>query len=115
MITDPYFLANLDTYYALCDMEDLNFEQLEYTKQVDLIGTLVIEYYSPGDEIFCEDDPQYQPLYIVVASIRTQKIAEVEMIRKSEDKLTKIVTRIRRGQYFGQKFFLHKQAVRERL
>jgi hypothetical protein len=112
-ITDPFLLANIDLYHALCEMEDVNFVSLEYSKQVELMNSLKIRHYKPGEVIFEEDDPISTALYIVVASDRTAKVAEVEIMRNSEDKLTKVLSRMRRGHFFGQKYFLTKQQVRK--
>jgi hypothetical protein len=109
-ITDPYLLANIDLYHALCDVEDLNFEVLDLEKQTELMKTLRISTQKPGETIFSEDEEDSTSLYFVVASERTAKVAEVELLRKSEDKAN--LTRLRRGHLFGHNFFRTKQAVR---
>jgi hypothetical protein len=110
-ITDPFLLENIDTYMALLDNEDLNFDKMEYAHQVDMIKSLEITNYGRGEVVCHDDDVDAVPFYIIIASEKTAKVAEVEVIRKSEDKSSKVVSRIKRGQVVGQKFFLYKQAV----
>jgi len=51
--------------------------------------------------------------YFVVSSEETAKIAEVEVVIKTSDGVEKALTRLLRGQLFGQKFFLTKITVSE--
>jgi hypothetical protein len=111
-VTDPFLLEHIDTFMALLDNEDLNFDKIEYHRQVEMIKSLDITTYQHGEVVCNDDDVDAVPFFIIIATEKTAKVAEVEVIRKSEDKQSKVVSRIKRGQVVGQKFFLYKQAVR---
>lgn len=110
-ITDPFFVQHIDLYHALLDMEDLMFSTLEYSKQVELIQSVVMLEFSPGQELIEEGHVEDQSFFIVVASEATVKVAEVELITKTEDKDSTSARRLKRGQIFGHKFFISKQSV----
>lgn len=51
-------------------------------------------------------------MFIVVATEDTAHYAEVEVVTQNQLAGTEVfLTRLRRGQYFGQKFFLTRRAV----
>lgn len=62
---------------ALCDNEDLNFEQIEYHRQVEMIKSLEILTFQRGEVICHDEDTDAVPFFIIIASEKTAKIAEV--------------------------------------
>lgn len=106
-----YIKENTDLYLSLLEVKDLQFEGIPTAKQEELMKTLIIEQFNPGDIIFRQNELSFE-MYFVVASEETAKVAEVEVIQ-STDGSDKSLTRLLRGQLFGQKYFLTK-ITRER-
>lgn len=108
----PYIVKHLDLFFALCELEDWDFERFSDELQEEIMRTLIIEVYQPGDRIIVEGDIG-NDMYIIVATEETAHFAEVEVINQNLLAGTEVfLTRLRRGQYFGQKFFLTRRAVR---
>lgn len=105
-----YIKENTDLYLSLLEVKDLQFEGIPTAKQEELMKTLIIEQFNPGDIIFRQNELSFE-MYFVVASEETAKVAEVEVIQ-STDGSDKSLTRLLRGQLFGQKYFLTKITVR---
>jgi hypothetical protein len=106
-----YIVKHLDLYFALCELEDWEFENFADEAQEELMKSLIIETYSPGDRIIVEGDIG-NDMYFVVASEDSAHFAEVEVVNQNQLAGTEVfLTRLRRGQYFGQKFFLTRRAV----
>ncbi len=107
----PYIVANLDLFFALCEVDDWEFEKLTDEQQEEIMKTLVVEKFHAGDKIIVEGDSG-NDLFIVVASEATADFAEVEVVMLNQQLGTEVfLTRLRRGQYFGQKFFITRRAV----
>jgi hypothetical protein len=109
----PYIVAHLDLFYALCEVDDWEFEKLSDEQQEEIMKTLVVETFNAGDKIIVEGDTG-NDLFIVVASEATADFAEVEVVTLNQQLAlgTEVfLTRLRRGQYFGQKFFITRRAV----
>jgi hypothetical protein len=107
---DPFFIDHIDLYEALCEMEDLNFATLPFPKQVELVQSISISIYRPGELIFSENEVDSAYFGIVTADRKTSKVAEVDFL-KNEENAPKFVARLRRGQIFGHKYFLTKEKV----
>lgn len=106
-----YIVANLDLFYALCELEDWEFENLPDIAQEDLMKSLIVEEYRPGESIIVEGDTG-NDLYIIVATEKTAATAEVEVVNQNILAGTEVfLTRLRRGQFFGQKFFVTRRVV----
>lgn len=106
-----YIIDNLDLFYALCELEDWEFEKNPDDLQEELMKTLHVEEYKPGESIIVEGDTG-NDLYIVVASEETAASAEVEVVNQNILAGTEVfLTRLRRGQFFGQKFFVTRRVV----
>jgi hypothetical protein len=106
-----YIVKNLDLYFALCELEDFEFESFADEQQEELMKTLVIESYKPGERIITEGDLG-NDMYFVVATEDSAHFAEVEVINQNLLAGTEVfLTRLKRGQYFGQKYFLTRRAV----
>eukprot|EP01039_Chlorochromonas_danica_P006130 gene6130-6750_t len=104
-----YIVQNLDLFYALCEVEDWEFENLPDGQQEDLMKTLVVEEYQPGECIIVEGDTG-NDLYIIVATEQTAHQAEVEVVNQNILAGTEVfLTRLHRGQFFGQKFFVTRR------
>ena len=107
----PYIVEQKDLFYALCEMEDFEFEKLQDSQQEALMKTLQVEKFSAGEKIIVEGDSG-NDLFIVVATEETADTAEVEVVMQNVQLGTEVfLTRLRRGQYFGQKYFLTRRAV----
>jgi hypothetical protein len=109
--TNTFLISHIDTFYALSEMEDLNFNHLPLHEQSTLIDSIKVSTYKPGDFIFKEDDIDSTQLFIVIATEDTAKYAEVEILKKIDEE-QKLITRLRRGHVFGHKYFLFKELVR---
>jgi DNA polymerase elongation subunit (family B) len=106
-----YIVENVDLYYALCDVEDLKFENLPDEKQEELMKTIEITTYQPGQLIF-EEGALHFDFYIVIATEETFETAEVEIVAGNILAGTEVfLTRLHRGQIFGQKYFISKRKV----
>lgn len=107
----PYIVKNLDLYFALCELEDWEFEKFPDDAQEEIMKTLQVSTYKPGESIIVEGDIG-NDLYFVVATDETAHFAEVEVVNQNLLAGTEVfLTRLRRGQYFGQKFFVTRRAV----
>jgi CRP-like cAMP-binding protein len=90
---------------ALNEVDGLGFAALADELQHQLVESTVVRTYEPGELIMAEDTlPEAMPLFLVVASASTATTAEVDLMRKG-----KVVTRLKRGDLFGQRFFLTRQ------
>ena len=90
---------------ALNEVDGLGFTALADELQHQLVESTVVRTYEPGELIMAEDTlPEAMPLFLVVASASTATTAEVDLMRKG-----KVVTRLKRGDLFGQRFFLTRQ------
>jgi len=86
-------------------VDGLGFAALADELQHQLVESTVVRTYEPGELIMAEDTlPEAMPLFLVVASASTATTAEVDLMRKG-----KVVTRLKRGDLFGQRFFLTRQ------
>lgn len=106
-----YIVENANLFYALCEVDDLGFDEFSEELQESLMKTLEIESYEPGENVFLEKDNSTD-VYFVVATEETEKFAEVEVVAGSILEGNEVfLTRLHRGQYFGQKYFVTKRAV----
>lgn len=107
----PYIVERLDLFFALCELEDWEFEKMPDETQIEIMKTLVIETYKAGDRIIVEGDIG-NDCYFVVSTEETAHLAEVEVVNQNLVAGTEVfLTRLHRGQYFGQKFFLTRRVV----
>ena len=106
-----YIIDNLDLFYALCEVDDWGFVDLTDQQQEDIMKALTIRSYQPGENIIVEGDGG-NDCYIVSATEETAHFAEVEVVTGNILEGTEVfLTRLQRGQYFGQKYFLTRRAV----
>jgi len=106
-----YIVKNLDLFFALCDIEDYEFEHFPDEVQEELMKSLIITTYKPGEKIIIEGDIG-NDMYFIIATDDSAHIAEVEVVNQNILQGTEVfLTRLRRGQYFGQKYFLTRRAV----
>jgi hypothetical protein len=80
-----YINENLDLFYALYEVGDLDFESMPMERQEELMRTLVIEKYEPGKYIVSDFDESGDALF-VVASEATKKVEEVESTKVIDGK-----------------------------
>ena len=107
----PFIVERLDLFYALCELEDWEFEKMSDETQIEIMKTLVMETYHAGERIITEGDIG-NDCYFVVATDETAHLAEVEVVNQNLVAGTEVfLTRLHRGQYFGQKFFLTRRVV----
>lgn len=103
-----YINAHLDEFSALCEVEDLNFATKSIQEQETIIHSMVTVTYQPGDFVFELGDTT-DDFYIIVAGTSSGQQhgsapAHVEVVRDN-----RVLTRLYRGQYFGQMQFLTRQ------
>lgn len=110
MLKPAYIIKNSDLFYAMCELEDLEFESMPDEQQEIYMRSLIVETYQPGECIIREGDVG-NDLYFVVATQDTNRVAEVEVIQNQDSGQEQFLTKLRRGQYFGQKFFLTRKMV----
>lgn len=107
-----YIRGNADLYRSLIECKDLALNMLPLTAQEDLLKSLTLETYNPGEITFHENDEQSFNLYFIISDDITAESAEVEVVKASSDG-EKVLTRLGRGQMFGQKYFLTKNPVKK--
>lgn len=106
-----YIVDNVDLFYALCEVDDWGFVEFPDEQQETIMKALTIVSYQPGENIIVEGDGG-NDCYIVSASEETAHFAEVEVVTGNILAGTEVfLTRLQRGQYFGQKYFLTRRAV----
>ena len=106
-----YIVENVDLFYALCEVDDWGFVEFPDQMQEDIMKSLTVRVYQPGENIIIEGDGGGD-CYIVSASEETAHFAEVEVVTGNILAGTEVfLTRLQRGQYFGQKYFLTRRAV----
>lgn len=107
-----YIVDNSDLFYALCEVDDWGFVEFPDQQQEDLMRCLTVKSYQPGENVIVEGDGGGD-CYIVSASEDTVNFSEVEVVTGNISDGTEVfLTKLQRGQYFGQKFFLTRRAVR---
>lgn len=114
MLKSAYIIRNADLFYALCDLEDLEFDKMSDEQQEEIMRSLVVETFEPGEIVIKEGDTG-NDMYIIVATQESNRTAEVEVIQNVDTPQEQFLTKLRRGQYFGQKFFLTRRVVRRSL
>eukprot|EP01033_Poteriospumella_lacustris_P008743 gene8744-6283_t len=108
MLKSAYIIRNADLFYALCDLEDLEFDKMSDEQQEEIMRSLVVETFEPGEIVIKEGDTG-NDMYIIVATQESNRTAEVEVIQNVDTPQEQFLTKLRRGQYFGQKFFLTRR------
>ena len=102
-----YIREHLDEFNALCEVEDLDFASNPVKEMENIISTMTVTRFLPGEFVFKEGE-ESSDLYIVIADQQTAHKAFVEVVRED-----KVITRLYRGNYFGQMQFLtHQSRVR---
>ena len=107
---NEYIKSHLELFFALIEVEDLGFFTLSESSQEDLMRSLTVERYLPGQVLF-EEGSSSMEMYFVVGSDDLINIGEVEVVKKMDDGTEKVLTRLSKGQYFGQKYFVTKRWV----
>lgn len=103
------FGDKIDAYYALMEVEDLRFSEIDKAKQKELVDTLVTEYFKPGEYII-KQGGKSDAFYFILGSPDNENAnsAEVEVVKELEDGTLKIITALSRGHYFGEKTFVSR-------
>ena len=110
-----YIVDNVNLFYALCEVDDWGFVNFSDEEQEDIMKSLEVRTYAPGENIIVEGDDKVSAteLFIVSATEETADFAEVEVVNGNILAGTEVfLTRLHRGQYFGQKYFLTRREVR---
>ena len=89
---------------ALNEVEGLDFATLNNDLKMKLIESLVIKTYQEGETIMSEGETNRLSFFFIVATAATANTAEVDYIRNN-----KVITRMKRGHVFGEKYFLTRQ------
>ena len=122
-----YIIDNKDLFYALCEVEDWEFKDMDDEVQEETMKSLELQTYQPGENIIVEGT-EGSEFYIVVASEETAAYAEVEVVKKTdkwesqqnnvsfEDQkegtnstAEEFITRMRHGAIFGHKRFITRR------
>jgi len=98
-----YINAHLDEFSALCEVEDLNFHMKSIQEQETILQSMTTLTFRPGEYVFELGDTTDE-FYIIVAGTNQHASAHVEVVREN-----RVITRLYRGQYFGQLQFLTRQ------
>ncbi len=106
-----YIVNNLDLFYALCEVDDWEFAEKDDVEQETIMQSIVVDLYRPGETVIQEGDGGNE-FYIVVATEKTAHVAEIEVVNGNLLAGTEVfLTRLHRGQYFGQKYFITRRSV----
>jgi hypothetical protein len=106
----PYFSENRALYMALIEVEGLVFLTFSINRKEELMRSLELERYEPGQVIF-EEGSSEMDMYFVVGAQEPRCVGEVEVAKRNDDRVDKVLTRLTKGQYFGQMYFLTKRLV----
>ena len=94
-------------YLDLLKVNDLHFSSLPLDKQIELIETIEIKTFQPGSVIINEGDISGHFCILLSQEEGGKKVdSEVEVLRKSNDGKDIILTHLRTGNYFGQRYFV---------
>lgn len=111
--SDEYMTSNRGVYLMLCSVEDLNFEESSLARREELMRSLEIVMFQPGHIVFEEGDSS-SDMFFVVECEDPRVEPFVEVTKKNEGESNeKLLTRLTKGQYFGQKYFLTKRSVKQ--
>eukprot|EP01040_Poterioochromonas_malhamensis_P021706 gene21706-26247_t len=75
MLKSAYIIRNADLFYALCDLEDLEFDKMSDEQQEEIMRSLVVETFEPGEIVIKEGDTG-NDMYIIVATQESNRTAE---------------------------------------
>lgn len=84
-------------------VEDLRFDTLPISDQLEIIRSLEVQYFSPGEHIVTEGDDA-TGFYLVLGPTS----AEVEVVKKSKG----LITHLKQGKCFGEKFFISRREAK---
>ena len=102
-----YIQSNKRIYDGLLAVDDLGFKLLPVTRQEEFMKTLVVEEFKPSEIIFQEKSTGTE-MYFVLGDIIGK--GEVEVYHNLDGN-EKVMTRLGKGQYFGQKSFVTQRSV----
>jgi CRP-like cAMP-binding protein len=106
-----YIVKHVDLFYALCEVDDWDFISFPDEQQEELMKALTVKVFAPGENIIVEGDVGGD-LFIVSATEETADLEEVEVVNGNILAGTEVfLTKLQRGQFFGQKYFLTRRAV----
>jgi hypothetical protein len=105
---DPYTYTTRDLTESLAYIEDLDFVSMALEQQMEIVSSIAIKFYEAGDVIVSEgDDPEAaQAFFLVLGTAVTHNGAEVEVVKKAGETQDGFIARLKRGNIFGQHFFL---------
>lgn len=87
----------------LLKIEDLRFDTLPQSDQLEILKSVEIQYFAPGEHIVTEGDDA-TGFYLILGPIN----AEVEVLKKSKG----LITRLKQGKCFGEKFFISRREAK---
>jgi hypothetical protein len=112
IVKSDYINAHSDLFYALMEIDEwTEFANMSDADQEAIMRTVTVRSYEPGENIIVEGESGIE-FYFVVASERTFEEEQIEVVSGSIRAGNEVfLTRLRRGQYFGQKFFIARRQV----
>jgi serine/threonine protein kinase/CRP-like cAMP-binding protein len=91
----------------LNEVQDLRFNSLDSDLKNTLLKSLELREYNKDDIIVAQGDNPGGFYFILGPST-----AEVEVVKRNKDGTDKLLTRLRKGQYFGEKFFVSRREAK---
>lgn len=112
LIKSDWIMQHSDLFYALMEVDEWGeFGNMTDAEQEEIMKTLTVRVYQPGENIIVEGETGVE-MYFVVATEKTWEEEQIEVVSGNIRAGTEVfLTRLRRGQYFGQKFFLTRRPV----
>jgi cAMP-dependent protein kinase regulator len=110
LVKSEWIMQHADLFYALMEVDEWGeFGNMTDQQQEQIMKTLTVRVYQPGENIIVEGETGVE-MYFVVATEKTWEEEQIEVVSGNIRAGTEVfLTRLRRGQYFGQKFFLTRR------
>ena len=113
LMKSQWIMEHADLFYALMEVDEWgDFGNMTDAEQEEIMKTLTVRVYQPGENIIVEGETGVE-MYFVVATEKTFEDEQIEVVSGNIREGKEVfLTRLRRSQYFGQKFFLTRRPVR---
>jgi CRP-like cAMP-binding protein len=98
---------NPDLFRALCLSPDVRFLSMSSEEQSSCFRSLEIRRYNPGSTIIAEGDSSTDMFLVITEG----KGFEAEVVRRAGEMRERMITCLRAGQLFGERFFMSRKAV----
>mmetsp|Transcript_24677 Transcript_24677/g.36361 ORF Transcript_24677/g.36361 Transcript_24677/m.36361 type:complete len:515 (+) Transcript_24677:137-1681(+) len=97
-----------EMFAQLREITDLQFDSLEPSDQQELIRSIETRTMYPGDIVVREGDDDDGGCFFLILGPEDAQVEVVRTVNGAEE----FLTRLGRGQYFGQKYFMSNRVVR---